>query len=55
MPDSVATVDANADSGSIQDAIQTWLTDNSGVTSVDDVETTKIGRDRVVAIILYTA
>lgn len=55
MTDSVATVEANANSGAIESAISTWLGNNSGVTSVDDTETVKIGRDRVVVIIMYTA
>ena len=55
MTDSVATVEANANSGAIESAIQSWLDSNGGVTSVDDTETVKIGRDRVVAIIMYTA
>ena len=54
MPDSVATVEANANSGAIQSVIDTWLTNNA-VTSVDDTESVKIGRDRVVVIIMYTA
>lgn len=54
MTDSVATVEANANSGAIESAIQTWLNGNA-VTSVDDTESVKIGRDRVVVIIMYTA
>lgn len=54
MTDSVAVLDANANSGSIQSTISDWLSGNS-VTSVDDTETVKIGRDRVLVIIMYTA
>jgi hypothetical protein len=54
VTDTVATVEANANSGAIESAIQTWLTNNN-VTSVDDTESVKIGRDRVVVIIMYTA
>lgn len=54
MTDSVDTVEANANSGAIESAIQTWL-NNNAVTSVDDTESVKIGRDRVVVIIMYTA
>ena len=54
MTDSVDTVEANANAGAIESAIQDWL-DNNAVTAVDDTETTKIGRDRVVVTIMYTA
>lgn len=54
MTDSVDTVESNANSASIESAIQTWL-DNNAVTSVDDTEQVKIGRDRVVTTIMYTA
>lgn len=55
MTDSVDTVEANANAGAIESAIQTWLDNNSTVTSVDDTEPVKIGRDRVVIAIMYTA
>jgi len=54
VTDSVAVLDANADSGSIQSTIDTWMTNNS-VTSVDDTESVKLGRNRVAIIIMYTA
>lgn len=56
MSDSIDTVDAKADSGSIEDTVQSWLDANAGtVTSVDDIKYIQIGTNRVVAAIHYTA
>lgn len=56
MTDSIDTIDAKADSGDIEDQVQSWLNSNAGgVTSVDDIEYVRIGPNRVVAAIHYTA
>jgi len=46
-------LDANADTGSMKDAIDNFA---AGVSSVDSVEdTVKLGRDRVAITVQYTA
>lgn len=55
MPDSVDTVRAKTNPDDIQSAIDTWLTDNSGITSLDDVELAREGKHYTVITFLYTA
>lgn len=54
MTDSVATVEASRDAGSVETAIQNWL-DSNTVTSVDDTEVYRRGSNKMVVIIMYTA
>jgi len=54
VTDSVDTIDVNLNSGSIETEVQSWL-DNNSVTSVDDTEFVKVGRDRAIVTIMYTA
>lgn len=54
MTDSVDTIDVKLDSGDIEAEVQSWL-DSHSVTSVDDTEVTKIGPNRGVVTIMYTA
>lgn len=54
MTDSVVALDVHLNSGDVESTIQEWLDTNS-VTSVDDTEFVKVGRDRAVVTIMYTA
>jgi len=54
VTDSVDTLDVHLNNEDIKTVIQNWLDTNS-VTSVDDVEFVKVGRDRAVVTIIYTA
>lgn len=55
MTDSAAVLDVKLDSGDVESSINTWLTNNSTVTSVDDIEVSKIGPNRGLVTIAYTA
>jgi hypothetical protein len=54
VTDSVDTLDVHLDSGDVEPSIQDWL-DNNTVTSVDDTEIVRVGPNRAVVTIMYTA
>lgn len=54
MTDSVATIDVKLDSVDIESEVGAWLSGNA-VTSVDDTETVRVGSNRGIIIIMYTA
>lgn len=55
MSDSVEVIESKRNRDAVQSRIQTWLTNNSGVSSVDHVKTVYEMNDRVGIAILYTA
>lgn len=55
MTDSVAVIESSRNKSSIETAIQTWLNDNSGITSVDDTEVLRRGSNKVLIIVMYSA
>ena len=57
MTDSVAVLDIEdvTDRAAVESTIQTWLTANSAVTSVDAIDYEKVKRNRGQVIIAYTA
>lgn len=54
MADSAAVVEASNNKGSVETAVQNWISSNTP-TSVDDVSTWRIGQNRVGVLIAYTA
>ena len=48
------TIDAKADSGSIDSAISTWEA-GASPTSIDKIDTERIGPNRVIVNVVYTA
>jgi len=55
MTDSVDIVEFDANAGDAETELQSWLDDNSGVTSVDFVEQAYEHRNRIGVAIFYTA
>jgi hypothetical protein len=55
MTDSATVVESKKNRDAVESAVQSWLTDNSGVTSVDGVAKVYEMRDRVGVLITYTA
>ena len=55
MPDSVEVIESKRNRDAVQSRIQTWLDNNSTVSSVDQVKTVYEMNDRVGIAILYTA
>lgn len=49
-----AVIESNANKGSIETAISDWETANTP-TSIDQISTTPIGRDRITIQLVYTA
>jgi hypothetical protein len=55
MSDSVDVVESKRNRDAVESRIQTWLTNNSGITSLDQVKTVYEMNDRVGIVLLYTA
>jgi len=55
MTDSAVVVESAKNRDAVESAVQSWLTDNSGVASVDAVEQVYEMNDRVGVLIAYTA
>jgi len=55
MSDSATVVESKANRDAVESAVQTFLDDNAGVTSIDDVEKVYEKVDRVGILITYTA
>ena len=55
VSDSATVVEAKKNKAAVESAVETFLTNNSGVTSIDDVEGIYEMNDRVGILITYTA
>jgi len=55
VSDSATVVEAKRNKAAIETAVGTFLTNNSGVTSIDDVEKVYEMNDRVGILITYTS
>jgi len=54
VSDDVDVVESKANKAAIESAINTWLTDNSGATSLDHVVPVVEKRDRVMLAFIHT-
>jgi len=54
MSDDVDVVEAKANKAAVESAIQTWLNDNSAITSLDHIKTVYERRDRVGIAMIHT-
>jgi len=55
VSDSATVVEAKANKGAVESAVQTFLGNNQNVTSIDDVEKVYEKVDRVGILITYTS
>lgn len=54
VSDDVDVVESKANAAAIESAIQTWLNDNSGATSLDHIVPAVEKRDRVMLAFVHT-
>ena len=54
MTDTIAVVEASRNKKDIEATVNDWL-DNNAVTSVDDMEVERRGRNKVLILIAYSA
>jgi hypothetical protein len=54
MSDDVDVIEAKANKDAVESAIQTWLDNNSAITSLDHVKTVYEHRDRVGIAMIHT-
>jgi len=54
MSDDVDVIEFHANKGDAESAIQTWLNNNSGITSLDTVQKVYEHRDRVGLAMIHT-
>lgn len=55
MSDSADTIRVESEADAIASGVQTWLTDNSGITSLDEVEIIRYGQGYTIVLFIYTA
>lgn len=55
MSDSVEVIESKRNRDAVQSRIQTWLDNNSAITSLDEVEPVYEMNDRVALAMIYTA
>lgn len=55
MSDSAVVVESKRNKNAVESAVQDWLTNNSGITSLDHVTKVYEMPDRVGVLITYTA